>query len=405
MSTAEAGSSRAADSPHRHDPVSVAEAASGSRLRAFLDVPARLAAASGTEDHRVPLLRSDLRALVRATAWFPEPVTALLAERGGEPVGRAICHRSPALDDRLAESTGRQVRAMCFGAFDAASPEVAAALLDEVEARALADGCTHVFGPVTPLPNVTGGLITSGFAAPGFFDSAWNPEWLPDALRAHGFRSWGEAATWEVDVAAIPRALTVPPTETECAAAGVRLAHPRRTAVGRLADRILPTLNASFAALPYYTEIPPEQIRAQVAGLGALMDPRLIVTADALGGDADAPPLCFALVVPDPVDVLRRTDGRLSLGAGIDLLRGHIPALRRGPRDAVLIIQGTAPAAQGRGLLSLVIRQVYAGLTAGGYHRLRVTFIAEDNPASSAVFAKAGGHRLHGLEFCLKEIA
>ena len=37
--------------------------------------------------------------------------------------------------------------------------------------------------------------------------------------------------------------------------------------------------------------------------------------------------------------------------------------------------------------LSLVTREVYAGLVAGGYRRLRVTFIAEDNPASAAVFA------------------
>ncbi|RAE71739.1 hypothetical protein DN540_32340, partial [Burkholderia multivorans] len=67
--------------------------------------------------------------------------------------------------------------------------------------------------------------------------------------------------------------------------------------------------------------------------------------------------------------------------------------------DAVLIIQGTDPRFQGQGLLSLVTREVYAGLVAGGYRRLRVTFIAEDNPASAAVFAKAGGTPLHSLCF------
>ncbi|MDN5552143.1 MAG: hypothetical protein L0G54_15630, partial [Brevibacterium sp.] len=160
------------------------------------------------------------------------------------------------------------------------------------------------------------------------------------------------------------------------------------------ARRLLPTLNAAFAQLPYYTQISRAQLQSQMAGLPALMDPALVL--DIVGSDEPeaAPSRCFALVIPDPVPILRRHGGRLGPRAILELVIN-----RRRLRDAVLIIQGTDPRFQGQGILSLVIRDLNAGLAAGGYRRLRVTFIAEDNPASAAVFERSGGRVLHELTF------
>ncbi|MGO1264173.1 MAG: hypothetical protein ACTH1I_09020 [Brevibacterium aurantiacum] len=131
-----------------------------------------------------------------------------------------------------------------------------------------------------------------------------------------------------------------------------------------------------------------------MAGLPALMDPALVL--DIVGSDEPeaAPSRCFTLVIPDPVPILRRHGGRLGPRAILELVIN-----RRRLRDAVLIIQGTDPRFQGQGILSLVIRDLNAGLAAGGYRRLRVTFIAEDNPASAAVFERSGGRVLHELTF------
>lgn len=383
--------------------MTVAPVRTRAELTAFLDLPARLGREEGSTALRVPLLRSEIRSWHTGRTWFPEPIELLLARTGGTVTGRTTAHRSAALDARL--STGLQalaptVRALCFGATEFADEHAAAELFEALGARARNTGCTHLFGPVSPLPNTTGGVVTAGFAERGFFDSPWNPAHVPAAYEAHGFTRWAQADSWIVDLGAVPAARATAPTASEAAAGGVRLRHPSRLGARRFVRRLRPTLNRAFAALPYYTEIGPEQMAGQTAGLEALMDPALVVTADGLDDPPAAPPRCFALVVPDPTAILQRHDGRLGPRAAAELLASH----RTRGRDAILLIQGTDPDHSGSGLLTLVLRQVYANLIAGGYRRLRVTSIGRDNPGSAAVFDRAGGRPLHGLTTYVRDL-
>lgn len=355
--------------------ISVTPVRSSAELQEFIDLPLHLG-----EEYRakqVPLMAADIRRWWRGRGWFPG-IDLLLARREGEVVGRAITHRSAALDRKLG------YQAQLFGALAAGDPVVVAALLAEVELRARLAGRSRVFGPVTPLPNVIGGAVTEGFEHPGFMDGSWNPPAVPQALAAAGYQRWGEADTWEVPQ--IP--VVQPPSPAEWGRA--KLVYPGRFG---LAKHLRPALNAAFAQLPYYTPISAAQLRAQTAGLALLMDRKLIPLVE-ISGEV----VCFALVIPDPVAVLRPRSGRLGPPEVWRLLRNR-------PRDAVLIIQGTRPEHQGQGLLSLLTRQLYANLRAGGYQRLRVTFIGRDNPASARVFEKVGGHRLHGISFYRKDLA
>lgn len=365
-------------------------------LRGFIDLTASIASARGESDHVVPLVASDITAWASGSGWFAEEVELwLLTDDSGAAVGRVLCHRSRLLAERLSDGPGAQApETLFFGALEALDAAVIEEIIALVLDRADALGACRVFGPVSPLPNVTGGLVTAGFEHPGFFDTAWNPEFIAEAFAAAGFSTWGPAQTWEVRLDAVPRARATAVSPAEWSEHGLRRRPVTRLGMRGFAARLLPTLNAAFSALPYFTQISPAQLRSQMAGLSVLADPSLIV--DVVGAEEgdDAPSRCFALVVPDPVPVLRRHGGRLGPAALWDLLR-HRSRLT----DAVLIIQGTDPRFQGQGLLSLVTREVYAGLVAGGYRRLRVTFIAEDNPASAAVFAKAGGTPLHSLCF------
>lgn len=365
-------------------------------LRGFIDLTASIASARGESDHVVPLVASDITAWASGSGWFAEEVELwLLTDDSGAAVGRVLCHRSRLLAERLSDGPGAQApETLFFGALEALDAAVIEEIIALVLDRAEALGASRVFGPVSPLPNVTGGLVTAGFEHPGFFDTAWNPEFIAEAFAAAGFSTWGPAQTWEVRLDAVPHARATAVSPAEWAEHGLRRRPVTRLGMRGFAARLLPTLNAAFSALPYFTQISPAQLRSQMAGLSVLADPSLIV--DVVGAEEgdDAPSRCFALVVPDPVPVLRRHGGRLGPSALWDLLR-----LRSRLTDAVLIIQGTDPRFQGQGLLSLVTREVYAGLVAGGYRRLRVTFIAEDNPASAAVFAKAGGTPLHSLCF------
>ncbi|UVI37228.1 hypothetical protein [Brevibacterium spongiae] len=368
----------------------------GSRaeLTEFIELAPRLARRRGEDEHYVPLFASDIRQWFTGRGWFDQPVELwLFDDAAGRTAARVMCHRSPALAKRLGD-TRDGPPPLFFGALEASDATALETVIDFLIERAERLEAPRIFGPVSPLPNVTGGLLTDADPSPGFFDTAWNPGFHWPAFAAAGFAPWGPAHTWEVPVGTIPAARATAVTDAEWHRHGLRRRRVSRFGLRGFADRLLPTLNAAFADLPYYTQISAEQLRAQMQGLSALMDPDLII--DIVGADDpdDAPPRCFVLVIPDPAPVLRRHGGRLGPAAITELLLTR-PRLR----DAVLIIQGTDPVHQGSGLLSLAIRALNSALIAGSYRRLRVTFIAEDNPASAAVFERSGGRRLHRLIF------
>lgn len=338
----------------------------------------------------VPLLADDVRAWFRGDHPHVDELSLLLVrDDDGVPVGRCVTHCSAELDSVLSASLGPGPFQL-FGAVAAPSPAVLQTLLGAVENRALRAGATGLLGPMELLPNQQGGALTSGFAADAFFDSPWTPPELADGLRAAGFSPWHPASTWEVAMRDIPPARRRRPDPTELEAAGVRREPASRLRLrgrGGQVERLREALNDSFAQLPYFTPISRRQMARQTAGLELLMDPRLVV----LLTDESGRIVSFALVVPDPAPMLRRSRGELGLR--------ELPRLLGENRDAVLIVQGTRPDCQGEGLLSLVSRELFAELHDGGREHLRVTSIGEDNPGSSRVFAHAGGHPLHRLSF------
>ncbi|MBO0898717.1 hypothetical protein J1G43_01905 [Cellulomonas sp. zg-ZUI22] len=354
-------------------------------LRDFVDLPLRL----HPRELAVPLLASTVRAWWRGTSPHPEPVELLLVRDGaGRAVGRTTVHTDARLDARLGAPS------LLFGATEFADAPAAAALVRALEDRAA--GRTQLFGPVSLLPNQSGGVITSGFAARGFVDSPWNPAHVPATYEALGFERWGEADTWAVDVAAASRDGL--PSEAEWVAAGLRLERGRRSQVGRLVPEVLAVLNRSFAALPYYTPITDAEMAFATDGLGHLVDEDLLLLArDATTGELVA----FVLVVPDITAFLQRVGGRLGPLQQLRLLVTR----HRYRRDAVLVIQGTEPDRQGQGVLTLLSRTLQAHLARGGYGRLRSTFVGRDNPASARQFQRFGGRPLHGVTFYRRPVA
>ncbi|HYQ73890.1 hypothetical protein [Cellulomonas sp.] len=344
-------------------------------LAAFLRLPLDL----HPRDLAVPLQAPTIRSWWRGTSPHPGPVELLLArDDAGRVVGRTTAHR----DDRFDAKLG--TRALLFGATEFAGAEAAGALFAALEARAT--GERELIGPVSLLPNQTGGVVTSGWAERGFVDSPWNPADVPGTYEAAGFRRWHEADTWVVDVRPVAA-----PGPAEWAAAGVRPERGSRRAMGRLVPELLDLLNASFAQLPYYTPITPAEMRAATDGLAWLLDERLLL----LARDDDGAAVAFVLAVPDITRFLQATGGRLGPVEQLRLLatRG------RYREDAVLVIQGTRPDRQGRGILTLLSRELHAGLSAGGYRRLRMTSVGRDNPASARQSERFGGRPLHGLTF------
>lgn len=383
--------------------ITVEQVETRAQLREFCAVPAWMTPTEVAS--RVPLLRSDIVAWHRGKSWLPGPVTLLLArDAGGAVVGRCTVHAHPDMDAKLGSPT------LLFGAVEFAHRDAFEALMSTVDEHAARTGKTHIMGTVSLLPNETGGVVVAGHEHPGFFDSAWNSPQVSHAFETSGFTPFSGGRTWEIDLGNVPAKRATAPAPQEFAEVGVELLSPGRLGVRKVLDRVLPTLNEAFDPLPYYTPISAEQFASQTSGLELLMDPGLIVTAQDVDASADSssatPVAGFILTVPDPVEHLRATNGALSPTFVARLLRERLSRKRltTSAKDAVLIIQGSRPSVQGRGVVSLLARQLLSTLIQKNYRTLRITFIGEDNPGSEAIPRKAGGRPLHDIRFFLRKV-
>lgn len=387
----EESTARPARKPH------VALVNTRAELKEFIDLPGNL---EGWSEMGVPVMADEITKWYRDKGVVPGVRLWLARDPGGRPVGRMVTHRSAMLNGRLSrgpEALAPRVRAQLFGAFVAADEVCARELLETVTRMARGVGATHVFGPCTLLPN-SGGVLRSGFERPGFFNGAWNPQWLPGVLEESGFSPWHIADTWRIDVAAIPEQRAARPTQAEWRAKGLRARHPSRIKTRKAAMDLLSVLNDSYGQLPYFTRFPRELWQEKLAGLEPILDPDLIVLAD---DASDGTTVSFSLVLPDPIRALRASNGRINYRSTARFLRAK---LKNETRDAVLVALGTHPDAQMQGALNLVTREIYAALKKGGYDHLHVTRISRDNPGAAAVLSKAGGNPEHEIAFYVKEL-
>jgi hypothetical protein len=345
-------------------------------LRAFCELPLRL----HPTDRYVPLADSVI-------AGFTDVELFLARDAAGTVVGRTCLHRSAKFDAKL----GR--RHQLFGLTEFRDEQTAAALFDLAAERGRDTGA--LFGPVGLLPNQTGGVITSGFDERGFIDSAWNPPHYPQAYERHGFTRRFEADTWRCDLPDTDPDALFPFDDTRLAAEGLVLRHGSRRRFTAQLPILREMLNASFAQLGYYTEISAEELATQTDGLAFLLDEALLLWLE-----KDGRPVAFVVTVPDVSEFFMKVGGRLGVLNQLRLLatRG------RYRRDAVLIIKGTVPGEQGRGYLTLLSRELYRGLRAGGYRTLRSTYVERDNPASAAQYRRLGGRPLHGYTFYERDV-
>lgn len=344
----------------------------------------------GTETYEgraVPLLERTVRAWFRGTTSHPHRVTLLLArDDERRNVGRAIVHRDDRLDARL------DTRALVFGALAAPDASVLDTLMDEIELRARAAGATELFGPAQLLPNQSGGVITTGFEERGFLDAVWNEAWMPPALEARGMQRWYEGDTWVVEVVDEDG-----PSVAELDAAGIRIDEVTRFGLGRGLRALLPLLNDSFALLPYFTPFSRGELRTQFSGLWLLHEPGLFLIAR----DEQDQPLAFVFAVVDATPMLQASGGRFGMRE-----RWRLLTRRRELRsDAVLVIQGTRPDAQGKGIVTLLSRRLHANLADFGCTRLRSTPVGRQNPGSARQFSRFGGRPLHATAYYRKQLA
>lgn len=348
-------------------------------LREFIGLTRRL---HGGDARFVPPLRQQIRGWYRGEV--PGVRLYVLRDAAGRVVARTTLHTDAAFDAKI----GRPVQ--LFGLTEFTDDERAArALFDAIRAAGAQAGRAAAFGPVSLLPNQSGGVITSGFSERGFIDSAWNPAYYPRAYEAYGFARRFESDTWICPVTADPDAV-FGFDDARVAAEDLAVHRGSRRRFREQLPMLREMLNASFAGLGYYTEISAEQLERATDGLSHLIDESLLLYLTKAGR-----PIAFVLCVPDISEFVAGVHGDLGPRNQVRLLLTR----SRYRRDAVLIVKGTVPDEQGRGYMRLLSRELLRNLRAGGYRTLRSTFVERTNPGSAAQYAAMGGRPLHGYTF------
>ncbi|MEQ4716952.1 hypothetical protein [Nonomuraea sp. B19D2] len=345
-------------------------------LRDFLALTDRVYA---DEPRFIPPLHAQVR------TWHRQGVRLYVLRRRGQVVARTTLHADAALDAKLGRAT------QLFGLTEFAE-EAAEELFDGVLAAGRASGKEAAFGPVSLLPNQSGGVITSGFGERGFIDSAWNHPYYPAAYEAYGFTRRFESDTW---ICPVPDEPVFAFDDERIEAERLRVHRGDRRRIGEQLPILREMLNASFAQLGYYTEISAQQLAAQTDGLAYLLDESLLLYLT----KAERP-IAFVLCLPDISRFIAKIGGNLHLLHQLRLLATR----SRYRREAVLIVKGTVPGEQGHGYMRLLSRELHEGLRRGGYQALRSTYVERTNPGSAAQYTAMGGGPLHGYTFYEKDL-
>ncbi|MCW2950385.1 MAG: hypothetical protein JWN41_1398 [Thermoleophilia bacterium] len=324
---------------------------------------------------------------------FDDVALWIVRDDVGRVVARTTTHHSAKFDDKV----GRAVQ--LFGHTEFESDQAAQnVLFDHVDAVGRAAGRAATFGPAGLLPNQSGGVITSGFDERGFIDSAWNPAWYPTAYEKAGFTRRFEADTWiceNIDSRNDDARALFHFDDSRIASERLELVRGSKRHVAKLLPLVRQMLNTSFQQLGYYTQIDEDELAYQTDGLAFLLEQDLLWLL-MRGGE----PVAFVLTLPDISEFVVRVHGDLSVPNLLRLLATR----RRYRRDAVLVIKGTVPEAQGAGYMNLLSRVLLENLHKHGYRTLRSTFVERDNGGSASQYLKMGGRPLHGYTFYEREL-
>lgn len=343
--------------------VSVTSVATRADRRAFVDLPYRL--------HRddpafVPPLRIGEFERIddRKHPFYRHArIDLYLARDGGEVVGRIA-----AIDDDLHNEIHRD-NLLFFGFFEAAGPEVAAALFAAVEERAAELGRTLVRGPVNPSMNDGAGFQIDAFDTLPYVMMPQNPASYPEYAEEAGFRKIKDLYAWRFDAVAgvgerIERLAERIRSRNDIT---IRTADMRRLKdeLALLKEVYTTAWEENWGQVPY-TEAEFDHLGNE---LKLIVDPEVVLFLEIEGRVVGV-----ALAIPDVHQVFHRFNGRLFPFGIFHLLRR-----KRIISRARLPILGVMPDYRNRGFELVLIEEVARRGLARGYVEGELSWILEDN--------------------------
>lgn len=355
-------------------------------FEAFFKVPFTV---YGHDTPYVSPMKADLRRFLSAQEnplfGNDDDFSFFVAHRSGRLLGRIVVHH------HRASNTLHKTNRASFGFFDCADDgEAAACLLEAANAWARRKGFDELAGNFNLTAMQQCGVQTGGFEHAAYTDMIVNPPHIPALLRANGFEAFFPMRTFELDLADA----NVPAAGSPDAEQGT-FAPVRRRDFRHRMEEARQVLNDGFAENPMFVPLSPEEFDFQAGEMMAIIDPRLSSLLKREGQ-----PVGVVICIPDLTGFMRATGSRLGLFTPWHYLR-H----RFNRRRAVIIFYSVNRDCHGQGIMGRMLDRTLRALRDGGYQKLGITWIADENAASLRQMEKLGATPLHQLHLFRKALS
>jgi hypothetical protein len=239
--------------------------------------------------------------------WFEHgEAEFLIAERGGEAVGRISAH----IDHRWDTYQGGS-DAM-FGFFETANdPEVAAALLGAATEWARGKGRGRLLGPMDFTTNDEIGVLIDGFDRRPMILEPWHPPYYRELIEAEGFGKAMDVQMWELQFGDLKEGESFDPSIHAAAEKGLRdegivIRNMRKREMASEVRRFMDVYNEAWGDNWGFVPITDAEVEFQAKNLKQVIDEDWAYMAEKDGEVVGA-----ALTLPDINQVLTRLNGRL----------------------------------------------------------------------------------------------
>ena len=356
--------------------VSVRPVVSNKDLKAFVSLPKRIY--QNNSRWVSPLWGDEMKAYQPKHNPFLQhsPHILFLAEESGIAVGRLLAYVDSDFNRYYGANTG------FFGAFEALdSPDVWAALFQEAETWFRTNGVDAVRGPINPVAEHWGILI-SGFEEDPVFMSPYNPEYYLRAVESAGYAKAKDLLAYVADVAAgyrVPERFSGFRERFLSRNPGFSLRRFDLRNLKRDSEYIWMLSNETFKDNWGYVPVGKDVMEDMIRRLKPIADPGAVWFVEDEGE-----PVAFCLGYPDVNPLIKRIGGKLFPFGFVSFFTG-LKALRR----YRLFGLGVLEKYRGKGLDVLLYTQLQEALAAKRVY-MEANYILEDNANIRNALEKLG---------------
>jgi GNAT superfamily N-acetyltransferase len=287
-------------------PVSIRPVRTRRDLKRFVKVPFRLHRAH--PQWVAPLIFERMQFLDRGKNPYFEHAEAeyLIAERGGEPVGRI----SAQVDRRWDEFQGGS-DAM-FGFFESEDDaQTANALLDAAAEWAAERGRERILGPMDFTTNDEVGILVEGHELRPMILEPWHPPHYATLIEAHGFGKAMDVLIWELNLGELKEGERFDASIHEAAKKaledeGVTIRNMRKSEMANEVRRFMDVYNEAWGDNWGFVPITDAEVEFQAKNLRQVLDEDWAYMAE-----KDGEVIGSALTLPDINQALAKLNGRL----------------------------------------------------------------------------------------------